>query len=175
MGGITWNYSADTTLTYHVTAGDFGDGTAKGGAKSNAGSIYEHSIVLETRLSAKWEYAIENIFGSNTGLPMQNTRWYSFTNYLFYTIDEHWSAGGRLEWFRDEDGVRVDVNGAGRGSYYETTLGINWQPTPALRIRPEIRWDWFSGQGRPYDSRDGGMTGTSVNQFTGGLDIVFAF
>ena len=44
-----------------------------------------------------------------------------------------------------------------------------------VRIRPELRWDWFVGQGRPFDSRDGGMTGTSVHQFTGALDVVLTF
>ena len=41
--------------------------------------------------------------------------------------------------------------------------------------RPEVRWDWFVGEGRPFDSRDGGMTGTEVSQFTGSLDIVARF
>jgi len=52
---------------------------------------------------------------------------------------------------------------------------LNWQPHPNLRIRPEVRWDWFDGQGRPFDSRDGGNTGTAKSQFTGGLDVVATF
>ena len=79
------------------------------------------------------------------------------------------------EWFRDEQGKRVDVNGAGPGSFYEATLGLNWQPHTNIRLRPEARWDWFVGQGRPFDSRDGGKNGTSVSQFTAGLDVILVF
>jgi hypothetical protein len=69
----------------------------------------------------------------------------------------------------------VDAGDAGPGSFYEATLGLNWQPLGNIRVRPEVRWDWFVGQGRPYDSRDGGSTGTSVHQFTGGLDVLLIF
>ena len=42
MGGFTWNASDATSLTYHVTAGDFGDGTARNGAMSNDVRVVEH-------------------------------------------------------------------------------------------------------------------------------------
>jgi hypothetical protein len=175
MGGLTWTPANDTSLTYHVTAGDFGDGTAKNGASSNAGQIYAHAIVLTYQFSDRAEYVLENTFGSNTGIGANNNQWYSFTGYLSYDLNDCWSAGARIEWFRDEDGQRVDMNGAGPGSFYEATFGLNWKPHSNIRIRPELRWDWFDGQGRPFDSRDGGMTGTAVNQFTGGLDVVLIF
>lgn len=175
MGGFTWNVTCATSLTYHVSAGDFGDGTAKNGAKSNDGDIYAHAIVLTHRVNDCVDWAIENTLGSNTGIGPENNQWYSLTGYLFIDLTDHWSAGSRLEWFRDEDGKRVGVNGAGPGSYYEATIGLNWYPCSNLTIRPEVRWDWFDGQGRPFDSRDGGMNGTGVNQFTGGLDLVLVF
>ncbi len=175
MGGLTWLPSDGTTLTYHVTAGDFGDGTAKNGMESNAGRIYAHAIVFTYEISERADYVLEHTLGSNTGLGQRNNQWYSVTNYLMYDICDRWSVGGRLEWFRDEDGQRVDVNGAGPGSFYEATLGLNWEPNANVRVRPEVRWDWFAGQGLPFDSRDGGMTGTSANQFTGSLDVVVTF
>ncbi|MEM1070795.1 MAG: outer membrane beta-barrel protein [Planctomycetota bacterium] len=175
VGGFTWNLTNTTSITYHVTAGDFGDGTAKNGVRSNNGDLYAHAIVLTHRFSDRFDWAIENTLGNNTGLGTDDNQWYSLTTYLFFDINDSWAVGSRFEWFRDDDGKRVNVNGAGAGSYYDATLGVNWYPNANLAIRPEVRWDWFDGQGRPFDSRNGGMSGTEVHQFTGGLDFVLIF
>lgn len=175
MGGLTWTLTDKTSVTYHVTAGDFGDGTAKNGAPGNEGRIYAHAIVLTHTVNERMDWIVENTLGSNTGIGADSNQWYSLTGFLFYDITDCWSAGARLEWFRDDDGRRVAVNGAGQGSYYEATLGLNWQPHSNLRVRPEVRWDWFDGEGLPFDSRDGGITGTAVNQFTGAIDVVLVF
>ncbi|MEO2034267.1 MAG: outer membrane beta-barrel protein [Planctomycetaceae bacterium] len=174
-GGLSWNCSDNTSLTYHATAGDFGDGTAKNGAMSNSGDLYSHAIVLTCDITDRTTFVVENTLGSNTVSGMQNNQWYSLSNYLFHQIDECWSAGARLDWFRDDDGQRVNVNGSGAGSFYAATVGLNWQPCPTVRIRPELRYDWFNGQGRPFDNRDGGMTGTATSQFTAGLDVILVF
>ncbi len=75
--------------------------------------------------------------------------------YLIYTINPKWSAGTRIEWFRDDDGDRVA--GVGNvnlgwtaapgfvGTFTEWTTGLNYRPCPNLVIRPEIRCDWYSG------------------------------
>ena len=175
IGGVTWAPRDDISLTYHVTAGEFGDGTAKNGAQSNAGQLYAHAIVFTYEFAGRTTYVLENTLGSNTGIGDRNNQWYSITQYLFYEVNDCWDAGLRFEWFRDEDGQRVDVNGAGPGSFYEATVGLNWIPHANISVRPELRWDWFDGQGRPFDSRDGGMSGTSTNQFTAGLDCVLSF
>lgn len=176
VGGLTWSMTDQTSLSYHTTVGDFGDGTAKNGVKDeNKGRIYAHAIVFTYDFSSRGTYVLEHILGSNSGLGRKNNQWYSITNYLFWDLTERCSVGGRFEWFRDDDGARVDVNGAGRGSFYETTLGLNIRPHPNIRIRPEIRWDWFSGRGKPFDSRDGGKMGTAIDQFTGGLDVIMTF
>ena len=41
-----------------------------------------------------------------------------------------WATRMRIEWFRDEHGQRVEVNGAGPGSFYEATRGLNWRLQP---------------------------------------------
>ena len=175
IGGVTWTPSEDLSLTYHVTAGDFGYGTARNGAQGDAGQLYAHAVVLTYEFTDRARYVLENTLGANTGVDSRSNQWYSITNYLFHEISERWDAGLRIEWFRDEGGRRVDVNGAGSGSFYEATAGLNWIPHPNIAVRPEFRWDWFTGQGRPFDSHDGGMSGTSVSQFTAGLDCVLTF
>lgn len=175
LGGFEWNISEQASLTYYLSAGDYGDGTAKNRAESNIGRLYAHSIVFSYDFSDRTNYVFEHILGSNTGIGTDNNQWYSVTQYLTYEINECWSAGGRIEWFHDEDGARVDTNGSGEGSFYEATLGLNWKPNANIRLRPEARWDWFSGEGLPFDSRDGGNTGTTSHQFTGAVDIVVTF
>jgi hypothetical protein len=46
-------------LAGFVTAGDFGDGTAKNGAASNEGRIYAHAIVLTYELSDRASSSVE--------------------------------------------------------------------------------------------------------------------
>lgn len=174
-GGMKWNPSERFSIAYYLTAGDFGDGTARNGVASNSGSIYAHAIIVQVKLDDRTTYVLENTLGTNTGAFVDDNQWYSITQYLAYRLNPCWAVASRLEWFRDEDGRRVAVNGAGPGSYYETTLGLNWSPHANLRIRPEVRWDWFSGQGLPFDSRNGGASGTESNQFTAGVDLVLEF
>lgn len=174
-GGLSWQLTELTSLTYHLTAGDFGDGTAKNGAMSNVGTLYSHAIVLTCDYTEQTTGVVEHTLGTNTGTGMQDNQWYSLSYYLFHDISDCWSVGTRLDWFRDDDGQRVNVNGSGVGSFYACTAGLNWQPCESIRIRPELRWDWFEGQGRPFDSRDGGTTGNATYQFTAGLDVIFVF
>ena len=101
-----------------------------------------------------------------------DSEWYGINQYLLYTLNDCWSMGARLEWFRDDDGVRVP-NWAGNtgaaGSYWEATLGMNWTPGTNLTLRPEIRWDWFNGIGAPY------ADGQSNDQFTASFDAILTF
>lgn len=81
----------------------------------------------------------------------------------------------RVEWFRDDDGVRVIINEAGngnRGNYYEVTWGLNYTPSKCLIIRPEIRYDWFKGDtanGCPFDDN------SKTAQWSGGFDLIYKF
>jgi hypothetical protein len=177
LGGFAWTISEDATLSYYVSAGDFGDGTAKGGVETYyKGSLYSHSIVYEESLGEKVRWALENTYGSNwNGIDQPHTQWYSLAGYFFHDINDCWSSGARAEWFRDDDGFWVASNGAGAGSYYELTLGLNYRPNLNLTIRHELRWDWFTGEGKPFDTRDGGITGTETQQFTFGWSAVFTF
>ena len=37
------------------------------------------------------------------------------------------------------------------GSFYSLTSGVNYYPHPNVTIRPEIRYDWFTGGQNPYN------------------------
>ena len=59
------------------------------------------------------------------------------------------------------------------GSFSELTLGLNWRPHPNFVIRPEVRWDCYTGTTNiagqlPFD--DGRRS-----QFLFATDLIFSF
>ena len=90
------------------------------------------------------------------------------------------AAAVRVEWFRDRDGTRVSGLRAGNqtptglaGDFYEVTLGLNWKPRKNLRIRPEVRWDFFDPS--PVTTNSAFDAGNLNRQFTFGCDLVYRF
>ncbi len=169
LGGVDLTVTEDTTVYWAVLAGDWGDGTGRGGVASYDGSIYINSIVLEHILSDRLTYALQHDLGANWRSAGGDSLWYAIVQYLTYQINDCWQLGGRFEWYRDEDGVRVGQATADAGSYYDATLGLNWKPHPNLTVRPELRWDWFDGSQLPFDN------GTEDDLFTFGVDAVFTY
>lgn len=150
---------------------------------------YVHSLVMKWQLAPDWLYVFQNDLGWGNGTPGNpDAEWYSINQHLIYTINEKWSAGMRVEWFRDDDGTRIlglgnlDARGwsppSGAPGYHgaltELTLGLNWKPKSNLFIRPEVRWDWYDGSSnnagqRPFDG------GNSSSQFTFATDLILTF
>ncbi len=134
MGGITQKLNDNVTLTYMLMVGNFG-------FRSDGEFGYEHTLVLDTKLSKKWEYVLENdyvhtdgSFGGNgvTG----NGEDIEIANYLFYTINDCWKMGSRLEWWKSNQVTGQDT------SFYELTYGLNYKANANWMIRPEVRYDW---------------------------------
>ena len=107
----------------------------------------------------------------------RQANWYGINQYLFYKINCCWTAGLRFEWFRDEEGFVVTGLRPGNpiagqffpGNFYETSLGLNYKPNGNWNIRPELRYDWFDGEGQPFDGN------SSKRQFLFGLDAIYQF
>ena len=60
------------------------------------------------------------------------------------------------------------------GTFTEVTLGLNWHPILNMVVRPEVRWDCYSGttnlQGQlPFGD------GTRTSQFLFATDLIFSF
>ena len=169
LGGATLTFSEKASLGWVLTAGDWGDGTV-----ANTGDIYMNSFVFTYKPNDKWTYVFQHDLGSNTNNPNGDAQWYGIGQYLIRKINDCWSAGGRLEWFSDEDGVRVVPGNA--GSYFEATVGLNYKPHANLVLRPELRWDWYDGDvafpalvNHPFND------GRSDSQFAGGFDMILTF
>jgi hypothetical protein len=179
-----------TTLTYAwqwsnepIISG--GNPTADPAARQGR---FVNSIYLTHDLNDRLSYVVENIDGfQENGEPGGGTSsWYSIDTYLVYKLNCCWTAASRLEWFRDTDGTRVapvgdfqvpngNVASVGgfAGNFYDITVGLNYHPNGNVQVRPEIRYDWFSGQDlngvKPYHD------GMSNHQWIYSVDTIVQF
>jgi hypothetical protein len=138
-----------------------------------------YSLIINQDLGQRWHYMLEHdllVSNSRTGTASDDFEIYSLANYLFYTINDCWRAGLRLEWLRDDDGSLAGFDAtrpAAPGSFYNVTLGLNWHPLDHVRLRPEIRWD--------RQDRDSQLDvpafddGNSTNQWLFGCDVLWEF
>jgi hypothetical protein len=179
LGGITFSSSdKNTSLTLAITTGD-----ERIDEFDNRANRTMYSIVFVRNFTDRLTYVFQHDWGQQRDFDGtgQEAEWYGINQYLFYKINCCWTAGVRVEWFRDDDGFRVaglddgNVSSAGgfQGNFYEVSLGLNWKPTPNFVFRPEVRWDWFDGNDlngvAPFDA------GTKNNQFMGGFDFIYLY
>jgi hypothetical protein len=120
--------------------------------------------VADISLTERMNYVVQSDWvGASGG---DNYQAFGVNNYLFYSINDCWKLGTRFEWFRDDDGRRI----GSVGDYYGLTCGINWLPTANIRIRPEIRYDWYQGtDALPFND------GADDDQLSGGMDFIVTF
>ncbi len=151
---------------------------------------YELTAVLKKQINAKLIYAAEQTFGvteDNTDAALfgPTAKWWGLDQYLFYTLNPHWSAGARVEFFRDQDGTRVGGLGSVgivgwpaapgfAGTFTEVTTGLNWHPHPNFVVRPELRWDCYSGSTNLQGQLPFG-DGSRTSQFLFATDLIFSF
>ena len=169
--------SADSqrSLSFSMTTGDEPLPFGFGGIFTPM-TIY--SLVYVNRLTDWFMVVIQHDAGfqsRGSAMPnrqgIQNAEWYGLNQYLITQLTDQLSAGLRLEWFNDDDGARV-VNFAGH--WYEVSMGLNWEPFPGMRVRPEMRWDWFDphGAGTPAGPFD---NNTQRSQFTAAVDTILIY
>ncbi len=182
QGGFIWTTCDQrTSLAYALDAGRNDDLALQ--------DEYRHSLFLKHAFTKKFSYVIQNDLGFLNGVPGgADAEWYGIAQYFMYTLNDRWSAGMRIEWFRDDDGTKI--MGAGNlpgargwlgapgyaGDFTDLTLGLNWRPKPNVILRPEVRWDWYDGPANPngafpfpYDA------GNSDDQLTLAADCVVIF
>ncbi len=170
-GGATWTGPEGLlTLSYGVTSGHELNNTNQYTNRTM------YSLVASLQLTERTQYVIQHDHGWQEDFFVANVdaEWYGLNQYLFYTINDCWKWGTRVEWFRDDDGVRVTgvrpsnpiAGQSFVGNFYEISTGLNWLPTNNLVVRPEVRWDWYDGTGLPFDD------GTKDNQFVGAVDMI---
>jgi hypothetical protein len=185
LGGVKWSdCDKRTNLSFMMTSG----------AQDPAGlnNRFAYSLVFDTQLTERFRYAFEHNLGTElNGDPRtgDNASWYGLSQYFFYTLNQQWIAGLRLEVFRDNNGSRVAGVGNWIGSdkgwqalpgfdgdFWEISAGLNWKPRANLALRPELRYDWYEGTRNlnnpaqlPFNM------GTASNQFTFAVDLIWTF
>ncbi len=131
LGGFSYEHCSGTTLTYALTAGDFG---YNNGNDSDTNG-YSHSFIVDVPLTDRLNYVFQSDYVDNDlwvdGAVNNNTFIVGANNYLFYTVNDCLKAGVRAEWFK--------IDGA--GEVLSTTLGLNYTPCANVTIRPEVRFD----------------------------------
>jgi hypothetical protein len=114
-------------------------------------------------LSECWQYVIQHDYLNTEGTfddPDVDGEDKGVTNYLFYTLNDCWKLGGRIEWWN------TDSLTGESASLYDVTGGLNYRPHANLVIRPEIRYDWTPSNEAIDDD---------YNQTWFGIDAVLTF
>lgn len=127
--GATYAASENTTLVYAAAFGDFG---LRGDGNIN-------SFILSQKWGEKLMTVHQiDVLGTNSAnnLAVNQTADNSigFINYAFYQLTDKAKAGVRQEWYK-ADGT----------SYNTFTYGLNYQVTPNVIVRPEMRHNWAPG------------------------------
>lgn len=151
LGSVGADVTDWLTLTYTVVGGSWGTGE----------DTYFHTILADVALTENLNYVFQNDLGTDYGGDETQPGWRSggIANYLFYTINDCWAVGTRLEWaYAGQPGAEDDV--------WALTTGLNWTPCENIKVRPELRYDWAQGATAPYNG------GLAKDQWGGGVDLI---
>lgn len=170
LGTLGWlSPDEETTLTHIFYYGDQTDELDD--------DQFTYNLIFGRQVSERWSYVTWFDLNLAHGIDesngtFRNAQWLSWNHCLFYDINDKLSAGTRLEWFHDDDGVRIvhleTEELLGEGDLFGITYGLNYTPTRNLLIRPEIRWD-AALDVRPYDDL------SDSQQLTAACDVVWQF
>jgi hypothetical protein len=184
VGGIKWkSRNKRTEIDWGVEQGP----QDVAGVQDRVDSVF----VLKQMIGKKWQYIFQNNYGIQRNSTLGNVAlgdaaFYDIDQYFLYTINPCWKAVCRVEWFRDDDGIRVFgpppqagirawPEGPGfAGNFYEVTLGLNWRPHSNILFRPEARWDWYQGSTDVNGLLPFGA-GDKDNQFLFGVDMIVTY
>ena len=205
LGAVTFSSSdGSQALTLANSSGnEFATASFVNPFSAYVGNRTVTSIVYSNEFTDKLTYVYQSDLGyqayaggdipvyyETQGQQPGSAYWYGVNQYLFYNFTDYLIGGLRLEWFRDNNGTRVqyglrpgspEATGFA-GNFWAMTWGLNYLVGNNLVIRPELRYDWFSqdlgnaaqGVGLPFGKTAGGL-GTQSDQFYGGCDIIWQF
>ncbi|WP_334028593.1 outer membrane beta-barrel protein [Alteromonas sp. P256] len=191
IGGARWR-SPDmkTWVDFEFISGnganDFGAAPNQGGSpifalsENNEDlSRFVSYLVVTHKFTDKFEMALEGTIGSQEGgdfvpVPIfvtEDADWSGINLAGRFRINQALTASIRYEYFSNPDGAHVLWGGA-RGDVTSITANLSWQLNRFVRIRPELRYDDFSG-----DSNSVGLfnDGTASSQALGLLNVFVHF
>ena len=106
-------------------------------------------------------------------LITEDSAWYGVNASYHDRFDPELQASVRVEWFRDDKGAHALLPA---GDYYGVTASLAWWPTADVRIRPELRYDRYSGDGLPFGGRVPAIFfGTHDEQWVASIDLTWFY
>ena len=160
VGGIKWTATdgADTVAAnVFVTGEGFDD-------RESFQHYDSYNVVWTHVLTDDWTCTFDATLGRAPDTdPLgvaagRAAQWYGVAGYLAHPLVDHLTLNLRGECFRDDDGVRTGT----AGNYLAVTVGVQYEPTPWLWLRPFARYD--DGGDAAFEA-DGHM-------FSGGLEAI---
>jgi len=168
--GISWlapNKRTSAAFAIHI-------GREQDEPPSTDNNRVAYSLVLQHAVCDWMRYVVQHDLGfEDDGAPESNmlgdAQWAGVNQYLFVDLSHTLSIGLRAEWFRDNDGARVDPDTGLPADYFAGTLGLNWRPCQDVVFRPEVRYDFVEDDVQPFDD------GTERNQILSAIDVIVRF
>ena len=145
LGGATYTTDDEkTSLAFSLITGDVNNPNMKNDEHNRTmySIVFSHDITDTLHYKLQHDMGIEEKYKGS-----DSAKWYGINQYLTYDVNDQLGAGIRLEWFRDEDGVRVGAIGngntmpGGQNHYLAATVGLNYSPLSWVTLRPEVRYD----------------------------------
>ena len=174
LGGVSWKSRNERVgVDFGLNADEFGPMTNR----------LQYSLVTTLGVTERLSWILQHDYVQETdkridvGEEGRFAEAYGLNQYFLYDINPCWAAGLRVEWFRDHNGAFVagidpgneTFDGGFKGNFYAVSAGLNWKPTANVTVRPELRWDWFRGEGNPFNA------GNSKDQFLFATDAIITF
>ena len=159
LGGLSWvNDEATDSVSWSVISGDV--------QNTNSENRTMYSLVASHSFNEQLHYVFQHDFGYQAQSTTLNTDgyWYGINQYMFYDFTNTFSGGLRGEWFRDNNGTRLNIGSS--GSYFELTAGVNWKPRDWFTLRPEVRYDWADSNVNTYSNQ------TKNNELEFAVDVI---
>ncbi|MDR3232407.1 MAG: porin [Planctomycetaceae bacterium] len=170
--GFTFNLTDKSNVYYYTTFGEkknFDDARGFGAGVSRR-DYFKQSLVYEWLPNAKWQFVTQWDLNNDTDVGTeQHYSSYSVSQRAIYQINDLWSLGTRVEWYKDGD-----IYWGNDAEYVGITLGLNYNPTKSLSLRPEIRYDAVTagkasfGGALPYGN-------SRSDQVSGGIAALYRF
>jgi hypothetical protein len=161
LGGLSWtNDAATSAVSWSVISGDVDDVSSENRTVS--------SLVISHNFTDKLHYVFQHDFGyQQQASKGKEALWYGINQYLIYDVTDSLSAGLRGEWFRDDNGSRLNLGNPGH--YFALTAGVNWKPKAWFTLRPELRYDWAQSNANAFNN------GNKDHQLEVAMDMVIQF
>ena len=155
MGSASMALFDQMHMSYTLASGDAADGD----------EIYVHDLIVQWQVTDRIESVFETILladhdGDNSEITLNN--------YMFYVLNDCMKIGLRSEW--------VDP-GRDNEEFNAVTVGLNYQATSNLLLRPELRFDNFHQDINSGADSDGPLSSSTGRRDSTvfGVDIILTY